>query len=695
VLTALAFLPVGRHQFVNYDDNYYVTENPTVQAGVTGAGLGWAFGRLQGEHTYWHPVTWVSHMVDCLLFGLNPAGHHLVNLLFHTLNVVLVFLVFYRLTKAFWRSALLSALFALHPLQVDTVAWVAERKNLLSAAFWLLTMWAYVRYTEVQSPKSRVQSPTPDAGGTSSLFHLPSSIFYLLTVLSFALGLMCKPVLVTLPFVLLLLDYWPLQRLPLADFKTTAISFTRLVWEKTPLFLLAGGSCLITIIGHRSLKMLADTAHVPLSLRAANAVVSYVRYLGKVICPVNLAVLYPYPNAWAWWKVVLCGLVLLCLSCLAIRAARTRPYLFTGWFWFMGVLVPFIGLIKVGDQAMADRFMYMPILGLFLCVVWGLGERRGEARGARGEAPLAPTRWPRPSYRWPVAASTAALLACLVCTGFQLRHWQNSETLFRHAIEVTSGNYTAYDGLGIALQLAGKREEAIACYTESVRLKPHHKEGHYNLGTLLMTMGRLDEAIPHLKATVEFNPAFADGHFNLGKALFEQGKLLEATACFSNAVQVAPDDAGARYNLGALLSMQGEKDQAMVCFAEALRLNPEYGPAHASLGVALMRRGQAVEGAAHLVAAARLNPSDPWAHDNLGLAFLELHQFEEAAAQFSEALRLKPDAAEPHHHLALALVKLDKPKDALPHAQKAYDLALSRGQSALAASAEGLVKQLQ
>jgi tetratricopeptide (TPR) repeat protein len=574
---------------------------------------------------------------------------------------------------------------------------VAERKNLLCAALWLLTMWAYVRYTEVQSPRSKVQSqPSAECGvrsaeggvqsdPTYSALHAPGSTlhaptFYLLSLLFFILGLMCKPVLVTLPFVLLLLDYWPLQRLQLADCRTTAIAFGRLTWEKMPIFLLAAVSCLITIVGHRSLKMLADTSQVPLSLRAANAVVSYVRYLGKVVCPVNLTILYPYPDAWAWWKVVLCGLVLLCLSVLAIRTIRSQPHLFVGWLWFIGVLVPFIGLIKVGDQAMADRFMYVPILGLFLCAIWGLGE-------------LLET-W-RCKCRWLVAASTAVLLGCLVCTGFQLRHWQNGETLFRHAIEVTSGNYTAYDGLGIALELAGKREEAISCYTESARLKPHHKEGHYNLGTLLMKMGRLDEAVQHLRAAAKFNPAFADAHINLGKALFEQGKLAEATTCFSNAVQVAPEDAVARYNLGVLLSMQGEKDQAMACFAETLRLNPEYGPAHANLGVALMRQGKATEGAAHLATAVRLNPNDPSAHDNLGLAFMELALFGNAAEQFSEAVRLKPDAAEPHHHLALALVKLDKAKDALPYAQKAYDLAVARGQSALAASAEKLVQQLR
>ncbi len=680
--TIAAFWQVGQHQFINYDDNCYVTDNRTVQAGVTWEGLEWAFFRLQGEHTYWHPLTWVSHMVDCQLFGLNPAGHHLVNLFFHVLNVVLVFLVFQRMTKAFWRSAFLAALFALHPLQVDTVAWVAERKNLLSAAFWLLTMWAYVRYAEgrMQNAECRIQSleATPTSHGSRFTFHV--SRYYFLVLLFFALGLMCKPVLVTLPCVLLLLDFWPLRRLQPADLKTTAATLARLTWEKMPLFLLAGVSSLITIAAHRTLGTLGDASQVPLVLRIANALVSFVRYLGKTVVPVNLAILYPYPGAWLGWKVALCGLLLIAVSCLAIRTRRTRPYLFVGWFWFLGVLVPFIGLVQAGEQAMADRFMYIPIIGFFMAVVWGLDA-------------LVATRPHK--HRWLAGAATLALSGCLVCTAFQLRHWQDSETIFRHAIEVTAGNYNAYDGLGSALDASGKREEALACYAEAVRLKPNYPEAQYDLGSTLMKQGKLDEAVQHLTAALKHDPAFAHAHINLGKALLEQGKLPEAADHLSQAVRLTPDDAEAQYNLGTILFMQGKADEAIACFSEALRLNPDYGEAHGNLGIALVRQGKLGEGATHLAAASRFSPNNPEAHYNLGLAILELNHPREAAEQFAEALQLNPDAPAPHYYLALALVRQERPKDALPHAQKAHDLALAAGQSALAAKAEALLKQLR
>jgi protein O-mannosyl-transferase len=670
-VTAIAYFGVSHHQFVNYDDNCYVTDNRHVQAGVTWAGLEWAFCRLQGEHTYWHPLTWVSHMVDCELFGLKPAGHHLVSLFFHMLNTVIVFLVFQRMTKAFWRCAVLAALFALHPLQVDSVAWVAERKNLLSACFWLLTIWAYVRYAEVQNGASASSLQPPATGNTHR-----AARYYLLSVFFFALGLMCKPVLVTLPFVLLLLDYWPLQRLRPASLKTTAPALVRLVWEKAPLFLLAGVSSLITIAAHRNLGALGDVSQAPLSLRAANACVSYVRYIGKTIFPAKLAVLYPYPTAWPGWEVALCGLLLIAISGLALRMVRSRPYLFVGWCWFLGVLVPFIGLIQAGEQAMADRYMYVPIIGLLLLVVWGL------------DALL--DCWPR-KPRWLAGAATVVLGGCLVCTVIQLRHWQDSEKLFRHAIEVTSGNYNAYDGLGSALDASGRGEEALACYAESVRLQPRYPEGQYNLGTALLKRGRLDEAVQHLAAAVKNNPAFAHAYINLGKALIEQGKPDEAAVHLAKAVRLTSVDPEAQYNLGTVLVMQAKADEAIACFSEALRLNPNYGDAHLNLGVTLMRQGKPDQGAAHLAAAVKLKPDDPQVHYNLGLALLELNRPREAADRFAEALRLNPDAPGPHYHLALALERQDQPQEALPHARKARDLALAKGQTALAAKAEELL----
>ncbi len=655
-VTAISFWEVGGHQFVNYDDNCYVTDNRVVQAGVTGEGLKWAFCRLQGEHTYWHPLSWVSHMVDCQLFGLRPAGHHLVNLLFHLLNTILVFLVFRRLTGAFWRCAVLAGLFALHPLQVDTVAWVAERKNLLSACFWLLTMWAYVRYTE-----------------------RPGAARYVAVLVLYALGLMCKPVLVTLPLVLLLLDYWPLRRFELAAPQATVRAFGRLGWEKAPLLLLAGASCLITMASHTRLGAFGGGPALPMHLRIENALVSYVRYIGKTIFPTNLAVLYPYPDAWPMWVVALCSLVLILVSGLALWAVRSRPYLFVGWLWFLGVLVPFIGVVQAGEQAMADRFMYLPILGLFLVVIWGADDLPGAA-------------WPQ-RRRCLAGAAALAIAGCVVLTGLQLRHWQDSESLFRHAIEVTSGNYTAYDGLGAALDARGRTDEALACYAESVRLKPRYAEGQYDFGSLLMRMGRLDEAVRHLTAAVQANPAFAHAHINLGNALLHQGKLDQAAVHLNRAVHLTPDDPEAHYNLGTVLVMQAKLDQAAACFSEAVRLKPDYGEAHGNLGIVLMQQGKAAEGAAHFATAAELAPADPQAHDNFGLALLDLNRPRDAADQFTEALRLKPESAGPHYHLALALVRQNKPQEALPHARKARDLAQAAGQAALADQAANLLQQ--
>jgi protein O-mannosyl-transferase len=653
--TLLAFWQVGRHQFVNFDDTCYVTDNPHVQAGLTWEGLHWAFAQLQGQHTYWHPLTWVSHMADCALFGLQPAGHHLVNLLFHLLNVVLVFLVFRRMTQRLWPCAVLAALFALHPLQVDTVAWVAERKNLLSACFWLLTMLAYVRYT--QSPRATT---------------------YLPIVLLYACGLMCKPVLVTLPLVLLLLDYWPLRRLEVSAFKPTAAALGRLAWEKGPLFLLAALSCLITLAGHRTLGALGTAAGLPMHLRVENALVSYARYLGKTVFPAHLAMLYPYPAAWPLWGVTLSALLLIVGSALAVGAVRRWPYLFVGWFWFLGVLVPFIGVIQAGEQAMADRFMYLPIIGLLMIAVWGLDALAGSLPPQK--------RW------WLAGAAALAIAACLILTPLQVRHWQDSESLFRHAIAVTSGNYVAYDGLGSALDARGRGNEALACYAECVRLKPRYAEGQYDYGSLLMRMGKLDDAVLHLTAAVAAKPSFAQAQINLGNALLQQDRPDEAARHLAQAVRLTPQDPEAHYNLGTVLIMQGQVDQAVACFSEALRLNPNYSEAHGNLGVALMRQGKPAQGALHLAAAAKLTPANPQAHDNLGLALLDLNRPAEAAAAFAESLRLNPDSPASHYHLALALIRQDKRPEALPYAQKARTLAQAAGQTALLAKVDELLQ---
>lgn len=516
-MTLAVYWPVVHNDFVNYDDNCYIVQNRQVQAGLTWEGLAWAFGRLHGEHTYWHPLTWVSHMVDCQLFGLKPAGHHLVNLLFHTLNSVVVFLLFKRLTRVFWRSALLAALFAVHPLQVDTVAWVAERKNLLSALFFFLTLWSYLRYVEVQSLESDIKSEGKGRSNQSSVNSVRSnasriphpaprithraSLFYLLSLALFVCGLMCKPVLVTLPFVLLLLDYWPLRRYSTPSPYSATTPPLRLIWEKLPFLLLAAVSCLVTIASNRAVGALVEASSVfPLDVRVQNALFSYVRYLGKTLWPINLAVFYPYPDQFPVWRAVVCGLLLLAISGLVVGAARRRPYLLFGWFWFLGVLVPFVGLLQAGEQAMADRFAYVPVIGLFLLLAWGTEELTHCWRNQRLVLP---------------AAAVAVLVCCAVLSRRQTGYWQDSITLFSHAMAVTDDNARAHSNLGLALAVQGRTEEAIQQLLEAIRLNPDHAIAHWAVGSGRAQQGRFDEAIQQYETALSLKPDFPEALNNL------------------------------------------------------------------------------------------------------------------------------------------------------------------------------------
>jgi protein O-mannosyl-transferase len=623
VVTSAVYWPVMGHDFVNYDDPAYVTDNPHVRAGLTWDGLVWAFGRIHGDGTYWHPLSWVSHMVDCRLYGLKPGGHHRTNVLLHAANAALVFLVFRRMTGAFWRCVVLAALFALHPLQVDSVAWVAERKSLLSAFFWLLTLWAYVRYAEVQSPAFHVTDH-----GSRITHHF--SLFYVLSLFFLACGLMCKPVLVTLPVVLLLLDYWPLQRFQRSTLNSQLSTspplhglglktqdsrlkvLLPLLWEKLPFFALAVASSIITVLAHQALGMLNSLSMPPWDARLENALVSYVRYLGKTLWPSHLAVFYPYPNAWPMWEVVTCALLLLAVSGLALGTVRSRPWLFVGWFWFLGVLVPFIGLIQAGAQAMADRFIYVAALGLFVAMIWGL---HGLAkRGRYQQSGLS-------------VAGAAAIVLCLVLTRQQLGYWKNSETLFQHALEVTENNYLAHLNLGTALDDKGQIDEANREFREAIRLKPDYALAHNNLGMALDGKGQIDEAIKEFQEAIRLKPDYALAHSNVGNALVRKGQI----------------------------------EEAIKALQEAVRLKPDYAEAHNNLGNALVRKGQTGEGIRQYQEAVRLRPDYALAHNNLGGAFVRTGQIDEAIREFQEAIRLKPDYALAHNNLARALAMKNPP----------------------------------
>jgi tetratricopeptide (TPR) repeat protein len=618
--TLALFLPVTWHDFVNYDDPGYVTENYHVEEGLTWEGVHWAF--TSRETGNWIPLTWLSHMSDCRLFGLKPAGHHLTNLLFHIANAFLLFLILRRMTGAVWRSAFVAALFAWHPLRVESVAWVSERKDVLSAFFWMLAVGAYVRYAQGNSEIAPQETGVRGhASEYRSMQHAtrhtpPSSVFYLLSLLFFALGLMSKPMVVTLPFVLLLLDYWPLQRFQPSTLLSQASTFLRLAAEKVPFFLLVIPASIVTFAFQKSSGAVSSLSNLPVTARLANAVISYPRYLGKMIWPADLAVLYPHPIHWPAGLVALAAVLLLGLTFGAVRLIRSRPYLLAGWLWFLGTLVPVIGLVQAGSQAIADRYTYLPSIGLFIALTWWVSDL-----------------WCNWHYSRLVlgAAAASVLVALAGVTHYQLPRWQDSETLFGYAIEVTDKNTTAFNNRGF--YLAGK--------------------------------GRLGEAILDFESALQINPENADAHSNLGSALGKQGKLPEAVAHYQAALRLKPDHAGAHYNLGKACENAGQMKEAMAHYMLAIRSKPEYADAHNNLGIALATEGKLQEAELHLKQAVRFKPNFVEALNNLGNVLTAQGRNAEAVVQFSAALRLQPDYLNAHSNLALALARMGKTAEAV------------------------------
>ena len=558
IVTSLAvYWQVADYGFVSYDDGAYVTENPNVRGGFSGENVIWAFTEFHSGN--WHPLTWLSHMLDCELFGLKAGMHHLANLFFHIANSMLLFFVFRRMTGALWQSAFVAALFALHPLHVESVAWVAERKDVLSTFFWMLTMWAYVRYTE-----------------------RPGVNRYILVVVLFALGLMAKPMVVTLPFVLLLMDFWPLGRLKLGsaakrDSVSSKKSFNLgVIWEKIPLFVLMLFSCVMTLLSEDGTGSVISLNEFPLEIRLPNVLVSYVGYIEKMVWPAGLAAFYPQPESVLLWKTVGAGLLLILMFVMFFKAARTWPYLIFGWLWYFGTLIPVIGLIKVGDQSMADRYTYVPLIGVFVMVAWGFPELM--------------KRW---RYRRIALAASASIVLFLlmVCSWLQARHWKNDFFLFKHAVNVTANNYLAHLKLGVIARERGRLQEAANHYLELLRIKPNYVGGDINLGNVLALQGNMDEAIKHFRRALRFNPDAAHAHNSLGNALAYQGRIDDAIMHFSKAVRIQEDFADAHNNLGIALVYKGNIDGAVRHFRRALHLRPEDAKIRQNLERALEQSG--------------------------------------------------------------------------------------------------------
>ena len=599
-LVFAAFQPAMDNDFVGYDDTDYVTSNFMVQRGLSWESVRWAFTSTDAAN--WHPLTWLSHMLDVQLFGLNPTGHHLTSVLLHCLSTVLLFLALRTMTGAMWCSLIVAVLFGLHPLRAESVAWVAERKDALSTVFWFLTILVYAHYVQsIATNKNR------------------RWILYGLALLCFTLGLMAKPMLVTLPFVLLLLDFWPLRRFDQRRFPA-------LVLEKTPFLFLSFASCVITFFVQR--KAGAVNEVMSLGYRLNNVVVSFARYLGKTFWPIDLAFFYPHPQQWPIALVAGAVLLLAAFSVLAFQLRQRQPSLLVGWCWFLGTLVPVIGLVQVGQQSIADRYTYIPSVGILIALVWGMGALAAHRRQlARSFA---------------IAAGVAALV-CLVLARQQTRVWKNTESLCRHAIAVVPNNYLAHDMLGAVLEKRGDHAAAMREHLRALEINPNYADAHNNLGVGLQHQGKLAEAVEHYQRALHLRPRYAEAHYNLAVALESAGQFGNAATEYSRAIAKRRNYADAHYNLGLLYGRLGRLDQAVAEFRAALTINPQLADAHNNMGVTLDRLGQSELALQHYQQAIAVRPDYARAYFNLGVALGKTGRLSAAVNAFETALRLKPD----------------------------------------------------
>ena len=632
VVTFWVYAPVRHHEFLEYDDDEYITNDVRVQQGLSWDNVVWALTTVQTATGNWHPLTTLSHMLDCQLFGLDPAGHHLTNLLFHLANVLLLFGVLHRMTGALWPSAMVAALFGLHPLNVESVAWVAERKNVLSTLFWLLTIWAYLGYVQ-----------------------RPGWMRYLGVAGLCMLGLMSKPMTVTLPCTLLLLDYWPLGRLG-KDWKEFQARLPRLVVEKLPLFILVAVISFLTLQAQSLAIRTLET--LPLGVRLANAVVAYALYLVKMAWPVRLSVFYPhFAYSPSFWPVFWAALLLMGIS-LGIGLTQQRfRYLEVGWLWFLGTLVPVSGLVQVGLQSMADRYAYVPLIGVFVMVAWGVSDLTKKHR--------------RLKPRGVAAAGVCVLIILAALTRMQLRPWQDTITLFEHALQVTSNNYVAHDIVGSELYKKQEFEAAIEHYREALRIHPRYSQSHFNWGLAAIGQGHMDEAVEHFSEAVKINPEDYQAHHNLGVALVRQGRFEEAIEYFQKTVEIDPTYPQAHHNWGRALVGQGSFEAAVEHFREALKVTPDYSPIHYDLGVALVRLGSLEEAVEHFQEAVTIDPRYSEAHHNWGVVLIRQGRVEEAIEHLQEAVRIDPHYFRAHYTLGVVLAGQESVDEAIHHFSEA------------------------
>ncbi len=652
--TLAVYLPVRNHQFVHYDDDTYVTNNPHVLSGLTIENIKWAF--TTGHGSNFHPVTWLSHQLDCTIFGENSGPHHLVNVFWHIANTILLFVLLQRMTKRIWPSAFVAALFALHPLHVESVAWVAERKDVLSTFFWLLTMLAYAHYTERPKPAR-----------------------YLLTLLVFIIGLMTKPMLVTLPFCLLLLDYWPLNRIGVngpVDLRTTSRPPTlscqllsiRLLFEKIPFLALSAVSSVITFIVQQRTGAVPSFASLGWESRLSNAVVSCLAYIAKMFWPVRLAVLYPHPaGGIPVARAVIFAALLLLMTFFLLYHARRYRYLAFGWLWYLGTLVPVIGIVQVGVQAMADRYTYIPLIGIFIIIAWGCADLIKNV--------------PAGKYILAVAAS-ACLIACGITTRIQLGYWKDGFSLFDHTLAVTKNNYVIQNNYATVLNNLDRPAEAVEHFKEALRFLPDSFEVHNNYGNALKKLGRTDQAVKHFRLALKLNPDAKLTHYNLALALVAKGQYDEAIEHYKSYLGPEPQD-NARFDLARRLNAEGKLEEAIAQYRKVLKFAPDHVEALSNLGHAFAKKEQYQKALEYYEKALAVDGNDIITHGRLALALAPLGRIDEAIKQCRIVLKVLPDDVEMHTNLGILLQHQGKLDEAItcyrralkidPNFQKARD----------------------
>ena len=699
LLNLAIFWQVQTFDFVEYDDTVYVRDNVNVLGGVDGEAIKWAFQST--NLGFWHPLTWVSLMIDNQFFGMNPGGYHWTNVLLHLVAGLFLFLALSRMTGSVWKSGFVAALFAIHPLHVESVAWVAERKDVLSGVFWMLTLWLYAFYVEKPNP-----------------------LRYLWVFSAFVFGLMAKPMLVTLPFVLLLADIWPLRRFSLTSpYESTDLtgaslspqtrksSLLFLICEKIPLFIMTGLASWLVVYTEKKMGALAPLSAIPFMDRLCNAAISYLAYIVKTFCPTDLSAFYPYSSNYNFMEVSLAVILLLWITILALVLIKKAPYIAVGWFWFLGTLVPVIGLVQVGSHAMADRYTYIPLVGLFITLTWGMADLMKGIR--RKKAILTFTGF-------------LVLLILAILTNEQLGKWRNTETLFRHALAATgSGNYVAHNGLGIVMFNRGKKEEALFHFRSAIKSRPNYEPAINNAGLALQSMGKKKEAMNYFRTAILVEPNHATAYFNLGLALRDENDLTGAETEFRKAIRINSQERDYYYWLATVLLRQDRVAEArgnyeiclrvqkgpiqvardmknpeaqtlekamvsyfmgLVCvemgryslaidqYREAIAFQPKLAFLYNNLGVALTEKECFADAAGAYREAIRLDPKHAGAHNNLGMVLFKTGQIDEAGVRFREAIRLQPDFANAHFYLAKTLEIKGKTDEAKQHYKRAGEL---------------------